>query len=170
MTPYDFPMTDPKVTETNESKLEKLDRNWGDILQELRVTQTGNQILFGFLLILPFQSTFSEITGRERWLYLAVFILVSLSTVFNVAPAAAHRLLSDRRRKEELIRVSTTWAKAALTLLGLAMAGAVALVVDMVLGGYWGFVAGFVLIAIVLTLWLLTPLRILHKGADDRLD
>lgn len=161
-------MTKPQ--KPTETKLEKLDRNWGDILQELRVTQTGNQILFGFLLILPFQSTFSEITGRERWLYMAVFILVSLSTIFNVAPAAAHRLLSDRRRKQELVRASTIWARIALALLGLAMAGAVALVVDMVYGSYYGFVAGGVLLLIVLSLWLIMPLRILHHGEEDRLD
>ena len=157
-------------SETKESPLEKLDRNWGDIRQELRVTQTGNQILFGFLLILPFQSTFSEISGMERWTYLVVFLLVSLSTLFNVAPAAAHRLLSDRQRKTELIRMSTIWAKIALALLGLAMAGAVALVVDMVLGSYFGVATGIVLALVAAGLWALMPLRILHKGEPDELD
>ena len=78
-------------SETKESPLEKLDRNWGDILQELRVTQTGNQILFGFLLILPFQSVLSR---RGRWLYPAVLTpwlvvhseLLLLNTIDHAQP------------------------------------------------------------------------------------
>lgn len=150
-----------------ETRLERYDRNWNELLQELRVMQTGVQILFGFLLVLPFQARFPELGPWGRALYLFVFGCVALSTVCNVAPAAAHRLAFQRSRKPELVKASSQWAKLGLVFLAFALIGASTLVVHVLHGLVAGLIAGGTLLAAITVLWVVMPLRIVRREGSS---
>ncbi|MEE4545133.1 DUF6328 family protein [Streptomyces sp. V4-01] len=100
----------------HETAEERADRRWGDLLQELRVTQTGVQILFGFLLTVVFQQRFTRLTDTDRHIYVVTVVLGAAATGALVSPVAIHRLLTGRRLKPETV----AWASR-LTLLGLAL-------------------------------------------------
>src|SRR5665647_158164 len=86
-----------------ETPAERLDRNWNEILQELRVTQTGIQILTGFLLTVPFQQRFAELTDDQRRIYLTLVVLAAVTTGLLVAPVSMHRWLFRRGAKSALV-------------------------------------------------------------------
>ena len=87
----------------NETETERLDRKWNDLLQELRVMQTGAQLTAGFLLTLPFQQNFSKLDGFQRDLYLVLVLLAALTTAVVVAPVAVHRRVAGLHVKERLV-------------------------------------------------------------------
>lgn len=134
-----------------------LARNWDELLQEIRVTQTGVQILTGFLLTVPFSQRFGDLSDFERKTYLAVLGGAVLTTALVVAPVAFHRMLFRRRRRELLVESANRFAIAGLGTLALTVSGVVLLVVDVVLGTRQGFVAGgIVFVALALT-WAVGP-------------
>nr|WP_276610333.1 DUF6328 family protein [Kineococcus indalonis] len=142
-----------------ETPTERMDRNWVELLQELRVVQTGVQLLAGFLMTLPFQSRFEELDRYQRGVYVAVLLLAVTAIVLFVAPVGYHRALFRRRSKARLVDVGTRYAKAGLATVGLVVTGGVLLVVDVVGGRPAGLAAaGFVGLLVVLCWWLL-PLR-----------
>jgi hypothetical protein len=134
-----------------------LTRNWDELLQEIRVTQTGVQILTGFLLTVPFSSRFEELTALQRGIYLAVLTGSVLTTGLVVAPVAFHRVLFRQRRRELLVEVGSRLAIAGLVLLSLTVSGVVLLVVDVVVGTTAGVVAGAAVLLLVAALWWLGP-------------
>ncbi|HEY5882339.1 MAG TPA: DUF6328 family protein, partial [Nakamurella sp.] len=91
--------------ERHETPLEQLDRNWNDLLQELRVSQTGVQLLTGFLLTLPFQSRFTDLNDFERTTYLITMALSVTSTAFLIAPVSVHRMLFRRHARRATVQV-----------------------------------------------------------------
>lgn len=93
-----------------ETDAERADRNWDELLQELRVTQTGVQLLSGFLLTLPFQQRFPQIPQRDQVAYLIAFGLALVSTGLLVAPVSAHRLLFRRGAKADLVETASRFA------------------------------------------------------------
>ena len=120
---------DPDGKERNETATMRADRNWNELLQELRVTQTGLQILTGFLLTVPFQQRFAEMSPVLRWVFLVALALAVLATAIVVAPVAAHRILFRRRAKAELVSAADRLTKAGLATLALtivAVAGSIA--------------------------------------------
>lgn len=143
-----------------ESVAERADRNWTELTQELRVTQTGVQILTAFLLILPFQQRFEYITGHERTLYLALVSLAVVTTVLMVAPVSLHRFLFQRGRKVEIVRISNRITAVALVFLGLTLVGTVAFVFDVVLGGVAGWFAAVASALVLGSLWAAFPLGV----------
>ncbi|MFC8043320.1 DUF6328 family protein [Nocardia sp. NPDC057353] len=155
---------DPEGTAWNwrargETATERLDRNFGQLLQELRVLQTGVQLLTGLLLILPFQDGFEELGDAERGIYLAAVTFAMAATVVLVAPVSWHRVLFRRRRLEEVVRAAHRCALAGLLLLGLALTAVVVLIVAAVVNMVAAAVAGAVTGLLFLTVWLLVPLR-----------
>ena len=116
----------------NESRLERLDRNWNEILQELRVTQTGIQILTGFLLTVPFQQRFAELTSEQRLTYLVLVVLAALTTALLVAPVSMHRMLFRRGAKSTLVTEADRLMRVCLFCLALVVSGVVLLVFDVV--------------------------------------
>ncbi len=135
-----------------------LSRNWDELMQEIRVTQTGTQILTGFLLTVPFSSRFEELTAFQRWVYLAVLGGSVLTTCLVVAPVAFHRLLFRRRRRELLVDVGNRFAIAGLVLLAVTIGGVVLLVTDIVVGGPVVSVsAGAVTLVVFAVTWLVAP-------------
>ncbi|MGW6535135.1 DUF6328 family protein [Streptomyces sp. NPDC055051] len=99
-----------------ESREERADRRWNELLQELRVAQTGTQILFGFLVAVVFQPRFTELGTTDRMIYVVTFCLGAATTGALVAPVAVHRLVAGRRLKPETVQ----WA-ARLTLVGMVL-------------------------------------------------
>lgn len=135
-----------------------LTRNWDELLQEIRVTQTGVQILTGFLLTVPFSPRFGDLDGYQRATYLAVLGGAVATTALVVAPVAFHRMLFRQRRRELLVEAANRFAIAGLGMLALTVSGVVLLVVDVVLGRRQGLIAGTVSLAVILALWAAGPL------------
>jgi hypothetical protein len=144
--------------EDEESKQEKLTRNWNELLQELRVTQTGVQILTGFLLTIPFTDRFADLDTQQRTIYLTVLVGSVVTTGMIVAPVAFHRILFRQREKSWLVRAANVCARVGLALLALVSSGVVLFVFDVVLGTTAGLIASISLFALFLGLWLGTPL------------
>src|SRR6202012_1173186 len=110
-----------------ESGAQRDDRNLGELIQELRVAGLGVQVLFGFLLSLPFTNRFSQLTGPQRDLYLACLICSASATALLIAPVAYHRLVFRRGMKERLVRFANALAILGLVAVALAVLSAVLL-------------------------------------------
>lgn len=167
----EWPVTDddplPLSRERSETVAQRIDRNWNELLQELRVTQTGVQILTGFLLILPFQARFDVLGPGEKVLYLWVVSLALIATVLLLTPVMLHRLLFRRHAKDVLLRVSTRLAVAGLFVLAAAVAGIVWIVWSVVAGPANSWWATGVVVATVAALWLLLPQLMRRKISTE---
>lgn len=118
----------------DESESERLDRNLGELLQELRVALPGVQVLFAFLLAVPFQQNFGEITPFQERVYFATLLCTAISAALLISPTAYHRLNFRQQKKEELVLVSNRLAIAGMVFLALAMTGAIMLITDVLFG------------------------------------
>jgi hypothetical protein len=116
----------------DETEHERIDRNLSELIEELRVALPGIQVLFAFLLILPFNQRFAEVTASQKDLYFAVLICTALAASFLMAPTMHHRLQFRQNRKPRILWWSHRLALVGLTLLALAMTGAVFFVGDFV--------------------------------------
>ena len=127
-------MTD-RPSGREESEDERLDRNLGELLQELRVALPGVQVLFAFLLAVPFQQNFTKITSFQEKVYFATLLCTAISAALLISPTAYHRLTFHLQQKKELVFVSNRLSIAGLGFLALAMTGAVMLITDVLFGG-----------------------------------
>jgi hypothetical protein len=137
-------------------------------MQELRVVQTGVQILTGFLLTVPFSNRFPNLTGTQRAVYLGVLGGAVLTTGLVVAPVAHHRVLFRERRRELLVESANRFAQAGLTTLLLTVTGVAFLVVDLVLGRREAYVAGGLVVVTLAVLWFLAPVGLRAAGLFPR--
>lgn len=144
----------------DETVTERLDRNWGALLQELRVLQTGTQLLTGFLLTIAFQPTFRGLAVWQVVLYLAVVSLAVASTVVALMPVALHRALFRRRAMRELVQWADRMLRVGLVLTALAIVGVLALVFGAAVGPIGSIAAALVGAAVVGGLWFLLPHRL----------
>src|SRR5688500_18592977 len=119
----------------NESPNERADRNLAELLQELRVALPGVQVLFAFLLTVPFQQRFADVTTFQRDVYVFTLLFSALTTALLIAPTAYHRLNFRQGDKEHIVQVSSALTVAGLVALSFAMSGAVLLVMDWLLDG-----------------------------------
>ena len=149
-----------------EDKAERLDRNWNELLQELRVSQTGVQILTGFLLTMPLQPRFGELEGFTRGTYAAAVILCLLASVLLIAPVSMHRLLFRHRHKESIVMTGDKFAKVGLGILALAMTSVAALIFGIVFGDRAGLLAGALSVTLFLLVWLALPLFIARRSPE----
>ena len=94
-----------ETDERGETEAQRIDRNWIELLQELRIVQTGGQVLTGFLLVVPFQDRFADISGGARAVYLVVLALALVSTVTLLAPVMIHRAVFRSHRKDRVLRI-----------------------------------------------------------------
>jgi hypothetical protein len=143
--------------ERNETPTERLDRNWGDLLQELRVVQTGVQLLTGFLLTLPFQQKFAQLSSAERGVYLVAVAASIIATGFLEAPVSVHRALFRKHRRKETVQLAHRLAIVGITALGCAVVCVATLIFDVLLGPAWGLTAGIATAALLVALWLVVP-------------
>ncbi len=127
-------------------------------MQELRVTQTGTQILTGFLLTLPFQQRFTELRSDQVIVYLCLVVLGMATTALAVAPVSIHRMLFQRRRKPQIVRLGNRLAKVALATLAALVVGIALFVFDVVLGRTAGVIAAAAALVLAGVLWALLPL------------
>ncbi|MDR6199386.1 hypothetical protein QE374_001295 [Microbacterium sp. SORGH_AS428] len=143
----------------DESANERADRNWDELVQELRVMQTGTQILTGFLLAVAFQPRFTELDALQVALYIALVVLAGLSTLLALAPVTLHRTVFARRMKPALVRVAARIVAIDLAVIALLSVGVTALIVDVAIGRTAGAVALIVGAVLVVGLWIVLPRR-----------
>lgn len=147
-----------------ENEMRRLDRHFSELLQELRVVQTGAQILFAFLLGLAFTPRFAALAPEQRAIHLAALVLAAGSLVLLVAPVSYHRMVFRRRMRQDLVANAHRFVRLGLVLMFLALVGAVHLAATFVLGG-WAAPLALVLAAAFAVPWYLLPLwhRSLHR-------
>ena len=145
-------------TPRDESEEERADRNLGELLQELRVAGLGVQVLFGFLLSLPFTNRFTHLSPGQRNLYLGTIVLAAVATALLLGPVAYHRLVFRQGQKERLVRAANVMAIAGLATVGLAVSAAVLLVTDYVSSGLTAALITAFVTMLFAGLWFALPL------------
>jgi hypothetical protein len=141
-----------------ESEEERADRNLSDLLQELRVALPGVQVLFAFLLTVPFTNRFDDLSDFQQKLYFGVLIAVALATVLLVAPTIGHRILFRRQQKEFIVTISNNLSLAGMFLLAVSMCGAIALISDFIFGAATAIVSTLVMAAAFIGFWFAGPI------------
>jgi hypothetical protein len=159
MTDHDEPDAKPGDGR-DETHAERMDRNWDELLQELRVAQTGVQLQAGFLMTLPFQQRFTQLTDGQRSLYLVAFALSILATALLVAPVPLHRLLFRQNRKGDLVDGASKLTGGGLVALALSLVTAVWLIFEVTLGGVAGPLGAAAAAVLLGSLWLAYPARL----------
>ena len=142
----------------DESEAQRADRNLGELLQELRVAGLGVQVLFGFLLSLPFTNRFTRLSPGQHDLYLACLVLAAVAPALLLGPVAYHRLVFRRGQKESLVRAASVMAIAGLATVGLAVSAAVLLVTGYVASGLTAAVISVLVFLVFGLLWFAFPL------------
>jgi len=155
----------PNDPDRHESEAERIDRNLAELLQELRVASIGVQVLFGFLLSLPFTTRFSALSSAQRDLYLADILLAALATALLSAPVAFHRLEFRQHSKARVLRASNRLAIGGLSAVALAVSGSVLLVVSFVETSAIVPILSILTFAMFAVLWFVLPIR--RRGHDD---
>jgi putative flippase GtrA len=151
----------------DETTAQRLDRNYGELLQELRVAQVGVQILFASLLTVVFSQRFSTISSLQRGTYVVALLAAACSVALLVGPVAFHRIVFRHSQKDDLVRVAHRMALGGLTCLAVAIVAAVLFILEQVLGrtpALW-YSAGVA--AVFVVLWLVIPLV---SRARERID
>jgi hypothetical protein len=150
-----------------ESTQEKGHRQLIELLQELRVALPGVQVLFAFLLTVPFTQGWSRVTAFQTDLYFASLLCSAAATAFLIAPSAIHRLDFERGDKPRIVQISNVLTIIGLTFLALAIVGVVCLVTDLLYGGR--SVVGYTVAvaALFIALWYAIPLILRMRGGSD---
>jgi hypothetical protein len=146
------------MPERDESELERLDRNTVELLNELRVASTGIQVLFAFLLVVPFNAGFSKLTSFDRYCYFVTLLCLAVAATLLIAPSMHHRLLFRQKEKDYLVTVGTRLAIVAGIFLTAGMTGILVLISNFVFGGVTAAVVGVLTAIVVSVLWFGMPL------------
>jgi membrane-associated HD superfamily phosphohydrolase len=142
-----------------ETEDQRLDRNLSELLQELRVALPGVQVLFAFLLAVPFQQNFTEITPFQEKTYFATLLCTAISAALLISPSAYHRMTFRYQQKEHLVFLANRLTIVGLGFLALAMTGAIMLITDVLYGTVATAVTTAAAVAMFTVLWYLMPLR-----------
>jgi hypothetical protein len=142
----------------DEDPRSRLDRELDELLQELRVTIPGVQILFAFLLTVPFSQRFGQLTSTQRTGYFVTFLATLAASTLLLSPAAYHRVQWRRRDKERLMTTSTRLAIAGLAFLAVAMATATFVVTDILYETGWASIVAALTAAVLVSFWFVLPL------------
>jgi hypothetical protein len=145
------------ATGDGETEEERATRRWNEMLQELRVAQTGVQVLTGFLLTVPFSQGFSQLGSTDKTAYLFTVCCSIIAAGLLISPVAFHRVLFGKSEKEWVVRAANISARAGLTMLALTMTGAMFLVFHVVVGTTAAVIASAVTAVLLLVLWLVVP-------------
>jgi amino acid transporter len=150
--------SDQAEQQRDESHPERLDRNTVELLNELRIAATGIQVMFAFLLVVPFNSRWTVVDGLEKVVYFVTLLFVALAAVFLMAPPIHHRLLFRHGEKPFLLRIANHLAIAGMTCLALGFIGILLLVSDVVVGGAAPAVVAGGVAVVIGGLWFVLPL------------
>jgi hypothetical protein len=142
----------------DEDRTERVSRELIELLNELRVALPGVQVLFAFLLAVPFAQGFTRVTDFQRALFFAVMALTAVSAALLIAPSAWHRLRFRQRDKERILRASNRMSIGGLGFLALAMTGAVMLIADFIYSPTLTIISGVVAFVVFGLLWYVLPL------------
>ncbi|MBG0565625.1 DUF6328 family protein [Actinoplanes aureus] len=159
-----------RKNQSRETEKERWDRNFADLLQELRVAQTGVQILFAFLLTLPFSSGFPQATNFQKDTYIVALISAAFATAMIISPVAFHRALFRQGRKPELVRYAHKMASGGLAFMLISMVSSVLLITDYVLNWKWAIPLTVITAGWFLTYWALLPFAHREWGEEEEGD
>lgn len=157
----------PEMPERHETPAERLDRNWGELLQEMRVMQTGVQLIAGFLLTLPFQDKFADLDDLQEALYLGLVVLAAVTTSLMLVPIALHRRLFGGHVKQHLVATAHRLVIVALFAIGLLIVGINWLIFDVVISRTAGLVCGALSVVLVLSLLAWLPATIGRRAKGE---
>lgn len=143
----------------DETEDERLDRNLNELLQELRVALPGVQVLFAFLLAVPFQQNFTEITSFQKDVYFGTLLCTAISATLLISPSAYHRLTFRYQQKRQLVFYANRFSIAGLTFLALAMTGAIMLITDVLFGTVATVVTTTATVIVIGLFWYALPLQ-----------
>jgi hypothetical protein len=156
----------------SETMTERLDRNWDEILQELRVIQTGTQILTGFLLAAVFQSRFRDLDDYQKIVYASLVVVTIVTTIMGLAPVGVHRFLFRQHAKATVVRVADRFLQFTMAGVAITLAGTAMLIFDFVFGHVGGVIAGTGVLLVVIVLWVVLPrtlrARVAAVGETDQ--
>jgi amino acid permease len=152
---------------SKETEKQRWQRNFADLLQELRVAQTGVQILFAFLLTLPFSNGFTRTSGFQKDVYIVALLSAAAATAMIISPVAFHRALFRQGRKPELVRFAHRMASGGLAFMLISMVSAVLLVTDFVLHRSTALILSGVTAVWFLVFWMILPFARRGWGDDD---
>jgi uncharacterized BrkB/YihY/UPF0761 family membrane protein len=156
---------DAEPARPTETPSERADRNWNELMQELRVMQTGTQVLTGFLLAVAFQQRFVDLDAVQHTLYIVLVVLAALATILALAPVGMHRMLFHQHRKVALVRMANLIVKANLVVVGAVTVGVVALILDVTVSRPVAIAAAVVGVLVTVALWVVLP-EWLRRGRD----
>ncbi|MBV9334259.1 MAG: hypothetical protein JO243_00060 [Solirubrobacterales bacterium] len=142
----------------DETELERSDRNLAELLQEVRVVQTGVQILFGFLLTIAFQPKFEKLSGFQKGVYLGTLVAAATTLIMLTAPTSWHRILFRQGDKEHLVRVANRFTVLGLAAMGFTMVGVVLLLSDIAFTPALTVVITAATVIVCSVLWYVLPL------------
>jgi hypothetical protein len=163
-------MPQEKTSMPDETEKKRWDRNFGDLLQELRVAQTGVQILFAFLLTLPFSSGFPKTTAFQKDTYVVALITAAFATAMIISPVAFHRALFRQGRKPELVRFAHRMATGGLAFMLVSMVSSVLLITDYLLSVWPAVIITGVTAVWFLVFWWMLPVVRRNWGEDGDKD
>ena len=155
---------------SQETEKQRWDRNFADLLQELRVAQTGIQILFAFLLTIPFSNGFPKATEFQRDVYVVALISAAFAAALIISPVAFHRALFRQGRKPELVRYAHKVASGGLAFMLVSMVSSVLLITDYVLAWQWAVPLTVATAIWFLTFWVGLPFFHRNWGDDEDQD
>ncbi|TFB49515.1 DUF6328 family protein [Cryobacterium tagatosivorans] len=153
-----------QADDRRETSAERLDRNWDSLLQELRVTQTGTQILGGFLLAVAFQPRFTELDGYQIAVYLALVTVAAVTTAVGLGPVSLHRMLFRRHAMAQIVKIGSALVRITLAGVAIVLTGTTLLIFDVVLGRAAGLIAAAAVLALTLLIWLIVPRSVRPDG------
>jgi Family of unknown function (DUF6328) len=153
-------------SEREETERERLDRQLNQLLNELRVAMPGVQVLFAFLLAVPFQQRFTEVTDFQKDVYFVTLLAAAAASALFIAPTAYHRLMFRARDKPRLVALSSKFALAGLLALAIAINGALLLVTDVLFDGTVVIVTSIVAATLYIGLWFV--LGIVRRMSSER--
>jgi len=159
-------------SEPDESEKERIDRELIELLNELRVALPGVQVLFAFLLVVPFQQRFTTVTQFQKTVYFVTLLLAAAASAFLIAPSAYHRILFRAREKRNLLKTANLLAIVGVGMLAAAIVGTLVLITDYLYGTETTLVVSIVAGVLFAVLWYGLPMRRRLSGVvapEDRL-
>ncbi len=160
-------MVKPQYTR-DENEAERLDRHWLELLQELRVAQTGVQIMFAFLLVIAFSVPFQDAGQYTRTVFAVTLVVTAMATGLLIAPVSVHRLVYRRKLRVELIKAAAKMAVGGLFLLLLAVAGGVLLALDVALDRPAAIILAVAVVCWFAVFWYAVPIAVRRRGSAMR--
>jgi hypothetical protein len=152
----------------DETPSERYDRNWGEILQEFRVTQTGTQIISGFLLTLAFQQRFAQLVGYEVAIYVVLVVVAAMTTAVGLAPVALHRVLFRLHEKRQIVAIGNVLLVQNLVLVSFLTGGVALFILDVAVNLIVGGIVGFGMVLLLISLLVVLPHVAKHSDARRR--